>query len=427
MSSTLPTVRQSTGLALNDGPTVLGERQARIPTSGKIRPGIKVLTQNAAKDKKAVEIYERGVKAGVGFSAIETELKKHFDTDKSPLVPKNVGYFTVKRTDFAMPEAADTIMRLYAEDRGEGSKLYRFPVIFPVDYWQAVLPHALKAFRRSEIMYWSEYRDGVRYCMTHGKVQMDEQSKRAKRQFGGRPIEPRANADEGRCVPETCAEYQSKKCTMSGSLLFFIPGVIGAKTIELPMTSFYSMQGIRQQLEMMLAIRGRISGTINGKPLFTVTKKQEEVSMIDPETGEAKRVKQWITMLEANIEMTKLFAANEDPDGAGAAVALEGPGGDLIEGEHEEVAEEQGQEAEAPKFSLPDLRKMVEGKVGALGLSMMGEFRPYAEATFAAKDAPAGAWFDDPAILSRVLDELTAAEESDKGAYVAKVRAGGEF
>lgn len=425
MSTTMPTVRQSTGLALSDGPSVLGERQVRIPTSGKVRPGIKVLTPNAAKDKKAVEIYERGMRAGLTFGQIETELKAALNTDKSPLMPKNVDYFTVRRQDFAMPEAAETIMRLYGEDRGQGRRLYRFPVVFPVDYWQAVLPHALKAFNRSEIVYWSEYVDGVRFCMTHGEVKIDEKSKRAQRQFGGRPIVPRPDMEGGRCSPDTCKQYQERKCTLSGSLLFFIPGVVGAKAIELPMTSFYAMQGMRQQLEMMISIRGRIAGTIGGKPLFFVAKKLEEVSMIDPEDGKAKRVKQWITVLEANIEMTRLFAANEIVDGAEAAAMLEGPG-QIIEGERDED-EPKANEPEAPQFSLPDLRKMVEGKVSALGLSMMGEFRPYAEITFVAKDAPAGSWFNEPAILSRVLDELTAAEEGDKAAYLAKVRSVGQF
>jgi len=42
-------------------PTLLGQGPARIPTGGKIRAGIKVLTKKAAEHPKAKAIYERGV------------------------------------------------------------------------------------------------------------------------------------------------------------------------------------------------------------------------------------------------------------------------------------------------------------------------------------------------------------------------------
>ena len=42
-------------------PTLLGQGPVRIPTGGKIRAGIKVLTKKAAEHPKAKEIYERGV------------------------------------------------------------------------------------------------------------------------------------------------------------------------------------------------------------------------------------------------------------------------------------------------------------------------------------------------------------------------------
>ena len=44
-------------------PTVLGQGPVRIPTGGKIRAGIKVLTRKAAEHPKAKEIYERCVAA----------------------------------------------------------------------------------------------------------------------------------------------------------------------------------------------------------------------------------------------------------------------------------------------------------------------------------------------------------------------------
>ena len=69
-------VRSSqTGLAINNGPSVLGERQARIPVGGKIRAGIKVLTSNAKKHPDAQAIYDAGVKVGKKWDVIEKELR----------------------------------------------------------------------------------------------------------------------------------------------------------------------------------------------------------------------------------------------------------------------------------------------------------------------------------------------------------------
>lgn len=322
---------QPKGLAINTGPTVLGERLARIPVGGRIRAGIKVLTATAAKVARAVQIYDAGVASGQKWGVIEKRLMEECKFERSPLTPRNVPYFSLFRSDFAMPEVADRIMELYAEDRGDGVKrLYRFPVIMPFDFWQANVPHSLRAFSRAGLKYWSEYdQQGVRHCLTHAPVEQGQ-----KRVFGGRGTALRAD-NEGVCNPEKCREYQSGECKLSGELLCYLPGIPGASCVSVPSTSFYSMQGMRQQMEMVLSIRGRISGTEGGKPVFWLTKVQEEVSMI--ENGQPKRVKQWIVKLEANLDMSKLFAAHEPPAllaaGSAAAAALTGPADTEIEDE----------------------------------------------------------------------------------------------
>ena len=48
-------------------PTIIGQTPARFPIGGKIRPGIKVLTQAAGRHPEAALIYEAGVKAGKAF------------------------------------------------------------------------------------------------------------------------------------------------------------------------------------------------------------------------------------------------------------------------------------------------------------------------------------------------------------------------
>ena len=69
----------------------------------------------------------------------------------------NVPWFTVRPDDFPNPELAKEILAAYGEDRGDGTqRLYRFPVVFPADRWQAVMPHELVAWGANEKRFWSE-------------------------------------------------------------------------------------------------------------------------------------------------------------------------------------------------------------------------------------------------------------------------------
>lgn len=353
----IATVRASGGLAIHTGPTVLGERQVRLPTAGKIRPGIKVLTATAAKNPQAQAIYKAGMAAGKPFGAMEAEIRAACDV-KWPLTPKNTAYFTVRPCDFAVPEMAARIMDLYAEDRGEGLHLYRLPVMFAIDSWQAVLPHALKAWSRSELLYWSEYGPNEkRYCKQFAAVPIDPKSKRAHRSFGGRRTTLRAE-NEGVCDPDKCAEYQAGACKLNGALIFYVPGITGAGAIELPMSSFYALQGMRQQLELMLYMRGRLRGFE-----FLLTKQQKEVSMIDLETGKPKRVKQWISVLEAPIDVTKLLTAAEgegdeaEEHAVESAVAVLEGRGEIIEEEEEEEDDQEADEKDDDKDDEEERRE----------------------------------------------------------------------
>jgi len=138
-------------------PTILGRGPVRIPTAGKIRAGIKVLTRKAAQHPKARAIYEKGLGDGMPFDAIERAIADAVPELKDPLVPRNVPWFTVRKGDFANGELARQIMEAYGEDRGEGRHLYRFPVIFPSDHWQTVMPHELAAWGSTDKHYWSQY------------------------------------------------------------------------------------------------------------------------------------------------------------------------------------------------------------------------------------------------------------------------------
>jgi len=300
-------------------PTVLGRGPARIPTGGKIRAGIKVLSRRAAEFPEARAIYDRGLAAGDSFVQIEKALAEALPRLKAPLVPKNVPWFTVRGQDFPHPEMAQQILDTYGEVREDGVKrLYRFPVVFPSDFWQVVMPHELAAWGASEKHYWSDYSpDGrVRYCKRHATAPFDDTGKRVIRIFGGRKAVTREQ-NGGLCDPESCPQYQHRQCNLTGRFLFFIPGIRSISAFELATNSFYAMNTAIQKFETISFLRGgRISGFLDsrGTP-FYFTKKLMEVAHIDAQ-GNPMRVSQWIIDLEAAVDVTGLLRAGGDEDNA---------------------------------------------------------------------------------------------------------------
>jgi hypothetical protein len=315
-------------------PTLLGRAAQRIPVGGRIRAGIKVLTKRAAESARAREIYDAGVAAGKGFEAIEREIAMVLPDMKNPLTPKNVPYFTVRGEDFPNPELARQIMEQYGEDRGDGvARLYRFPVVFPADAWQNVMPHELVTWTSSERRYWSEYsEDGqTRYCKTYEQLPAAGEGRRVVRIFGGRKSTLRAE-NNGLCDPEKCAEYQGKKCNLSGRFIFFIPGIKSISAFELPTNSFYAMQAAIEKFQTIAFMRGgRISGFLDGQRTpFYISKRLVEVSRIDEE-GKPSRVSQWLIELEAPVDPTALLRHDDGLDAlelraAEAAGVLQGQG-----------------------------------------------------------------------------------------------------
>jgi Recombination directionality factor-like len=289
---------------------------------------------------------------------------------KTPLIPKNVPWFTVRPDDFPNSEIAAEILTAYGEDRGDGTKrLYRFPAVFPADMWQAVMPHELIAWGANEKKFWSEYApDGrVRYCKCYAPVPMDPTGKRAIRIFGGRKTTLRQE-NGGLCDPELCREYQNRQCNLSGRFIFFIPGIKSIGAFELHTNSFYAMNAAIQKFETIAFMRGgRISGFLDGKRTsFFITKKLKDVPHID-EAGRAVRVAHWIIELEAPIDVTALLRANEEDEtaivnGDQAARMLEGtwPAGEtgadepLIGAADSEVSSARdGSEGETQSTSIP--------------------------------------------------------------------------
>ncbi len=299
-------------------PTLLGQGPARIPTGGKIRPGIMVLTKRAAEVPQAKEIYKQGVADGHSFEQIERLIKEALPQLKSPLVPRNLPWFTVRAADFPNPEVARQIVDAYGEDRGQGRRLYRFPVVFPADHWQSVMPHEMAAWGTHEKRFWSQYSaDGLtRHCMCHAPIPTDNTGRRTIRIFGGRKTVLREE-NGGVCDPESCPEYQARQCNLTGRFLFFIPGIRTISALELPTTSFYAMSNAIQRFQAIGHMRGgRISGFLGrARETFYLTKVLRDVPHID-ETGRPVRVPQWIIELEAPIDVTALLRDGEDDEAA---------------------------------------------------------------------------------------------------------------
>ena len=291
--------------------SILGEAKLRLPIAGKIHPGIKALTKAAASNPAAVRAYDAGMSRGLGFDAIERDVRaalKLTDSDKSPLTPRNTPYFRVARAEFGAPETADRILELYGEDRGNGlgRQLYRFPLVLPMDNWMQTMPHGLQSYNARGLQYWSDYdAAGKRFCMTYAGAEIDPRNQRAIRARGGRKQIPR-----GECLPEACAEYQRGACKLKGQLLFYVPGIPGMGLIAMPSTSFYSMQQMRGQMELVAGLRGgRISGVDHGQPIFTLVKVDREVTKL--ENGVPVPVKQYLTHLEVAVDMVGMIAHAE--------------------------------------------------------------------------------------------------------------------
>lgn len=293
--------------------TILGGKALRIPTAGKIRAGIKVLTRTAAGNSTAKGIYDQGLRDNLPFDEIAKKITAAVPELGNPLTPRNVQYFTVRPCDFPNPEVARQILDLYGEDRGDGLRLYRFPVVFAADTWQTVMPHELTTWGTSGKKYWSEYSaDGrTRSCMTYEPVAFNP-GNRVVRGFGGRRHVPRVEGN-GVCDPERCPEYQTRQCNLSGRFVFYIPGIKSISAIEIPTNSFYAMNNAIQKFETIAFMRGgRISGFLDGERTpFFITKKLVSMPHVGND-GKVARVKHWVIDLEAPVDVSELLRLGDD-------------------------------------------------------------------------------------------------------------------
>lgn len=336
--------------------SILGHRPAlQVPIGGVIRPGIKVLTQAAQQNDAARAIYERGCTEGKGFDTIESEIRQAAPSLKSPLRPANVPYFSARRGDFPMPDLADLLLEKYGEAREDGvRRLYRFPVIFAADSWELLMPHNLQVWAAGKRKYWAEYDDhGVRRCRTYAAVPKDAAG-RVIRLFGGRKVVDRPEFG-GLCDPEQCPQYQDRQCNLDARLLFIVPGLPTVNLIALPTRSFYSMDGIRQQLLHVASMRGgRLSGYLLGQQTFWLTKVYKDVTRID-DNGDSVKGGAWLIELQAHIDVGSLLLAHDPQNVAAAAdAAVAVLEGNVVDMPAPVASAERGQASSGDARQLPE-------------------------------------------------------------------------
>lgn len=381
----------------------------RPPVIGKIRPGIKILTKAARDRPEAVTIHDAMLARGESFERIGAEISRVTGI-KTPLVPKNVPWFTCRASDFANPAVAEEIVQRYGEDRndGNGHRLWRFPVIFAFDDWLSNMPNQLVAWTQSGRQYFSEYGpDGRRYCKMYAPPVRDARANRAKRVWGGRSVILRQDdaIPDGICDPQECPQYQTGQCNLSASFFFAVPCAPGLGLIEMPTTSIYVLQKAHAAMQTVAMARGRLVGV-----KFWMSKQEVEISRID-DAGKAVRQMQWLITLDAEIDIAELLDGSDRPVPAlalatEAASVLEGPPG----GERDDVTEISAQEGQGSDTDPPpeedDLESEYRDLVARLKLDNNEgalQLKAFATATFGR------GWTKRPQDVRQFVQELRTA------------------
>ncbi|MGU7775691.1 recombination directionality factor [Burkholderia sp. MR1-5-21] len=397
--------------------SLVEERAVRPPVIGRIRPGIKALTSKARGNAEAVRLYETMVAAGDSFETIGKAIESRCQL-RNALAPKNVDYFTCRRSDFNNPDVADEILKLYGEDRGQGLRLYRFPVLFAFNDWMQNLPNEMAAWGGTGRKFFSQYGpDGIRYCKTYAKVERDPRAQRAVRHFGGRDVIFRQDEaiTDGICDPEQCPQYQSRQCNLSAHFVFAIPDIKGLGLIELPTNSIYVLQKAYAAMQTVQLARGKLTGT-----RFWISKREFDITRIN-ENGEAVRQPQLLTVLDADIDIGALLdGADEAPpviEAAQSAAALLGSSGTVIQlhgGATQDEAEptplvggvQSADQADPPPEPIEEKRHRLQDLLQRLRLGAddrRNQFRVYGHLTFGR------GWADRPADIDKMIRRLTDA------------------
>jgi hypothetical protein len=289
--------------------SILSERshtRGSARAAGKIRPGTKVLTADAAKNPKARALFEDGRRAGKKSSDIESEIKKL--GIERPLRPTNTQEFHVFRSDFVLPIFADKILDVYGEGEGKDRKLLKFPVVFHSIHMHDFFPHALESHSLPDKFRSAFDENGNRVCETLPEVKGEQVD--AQRKAGIKRVPRREWQIRSTCEPRVCKEFQGGHCKFRGRLKFFMPLISGLGLVEIETSSEYAAEGIWETLDQVQQTLGYIPTTNPskpGQPVFMMSKVQEERVYYDSE-GKKKGL-QWVPRLTVDLDMGALLTA----------------------------------------------------------------------------------------------------------------------
>ncbi|UUZ66255.1 hypothetical protein LP417_35150 (plasmid) [Polaromonas sp. P1-6] len=283
--------------------------QSRLPVSGKIRPGTKTISKNAAQNPLALALFNKAKQGLISFKDAEKEISDKLNI-KFPFYPTNTQHFNVYPHDVeGGKNTVDLILGKYGEmrDGDTEQKLYSFPVVFPD------LPNGIEGIFPSEyrvdagaVKYHSAYGDdGVRRCLYLKAVDAKEQATRKK-------WLRRTESVRGECNPSSCSEFSKGQCRFNGTLQFYIPGVTGSGAFSMRTGSTYAAEDIFVRLEELYKICNGVLPKFDtrGNPVFTITKMKKTRNYFD-ETGKEKISEQWVLVIETSIEMSKVIYLEE--------------------------------------------------------------------------------------------------------------------
>jgi hypothetical protein len=288
--------------------------------SGKIRCGTKVLTRAAKENATAVQIYQEGIAQQRRASMIEKEITARTGL-KNPMYPVNTQAFNLSVDDFVMSVLPKSILDLYGEDVDGKRELRRFPVFFHSNELFDFFPHRFES-NKGEDRYHSAFNErGERVC--ERLPGLDAKKVVEQRQAGVKRLPPRDWEVRSLCEPRVCKQFQSGLCQFRGQLKFYIPGVVGLGIVEMETSSEYAAENIWSTLDQIRSTLGHIP-TFNpkdpGKPVFWITKVQEERSYFDSD-GKRKTGLQWVPRIVPAIDIASMLQIGRNPVEHAAPVA----------------------------------------------------------------------------------------------------------
>jgi len=292
----------------------LSERAAKrvaAARAGIIRPGVRRLTRAALEHPRAKEIEEIFLRADRGemrFEEAQKMIEKRTGLANS-MHPSNAPYFSVFATDFTVPEHAKMILEKYGEDRGDGKRLYRFPIVFQTSDIDRIMPGGFRRSKGEPEYFSTQGQDGVRYCTYYEHVTPEQiQAQRRQRVIQVRP-EPKIR---GQCDPGKCTEFADGSCRFVGELSFYIPGIPAGGLMKLTTGSEYACEEMYMELARIKEALGTIPQVhpfLPGEPTFMITKKLQPRTYYDQRSGERKRTENWVPILVPNFDMGALISA----------------------------------------------------------------------------------------------------------------------